>query len=79
MCMLGKFCSLEGASRKTISSIGGLHELVGLQNYGFSASPRDSMVCLPVAETTNKFGASFETPCGRLSVISLTLSVKLYR
>ncbi|KAI3882293.1 hypothetical protein MKW92_019289 [Papaver armeniacum] len=58
----------EGASRKTISNIGGLHELVGLQNYGFSASPRDSMVCLPVAETTNKFKAAFETPCGRLSI-----------
>ncbi|RZC73386.1 hypothetical protein C5167_048866, partial [Papaver somniferum] len=58
----------EGASRKTISNIGGLHELVGLQNHGFSASPRDSMVCLPVAETTNKFKAAFETPCGRLSI-----------
>ncbi|KAI3872225.1 hypothetical protein MKW98_011717, partial [Papaver atlanticum] len=68
----------EGASRKTISNIGGLHELVGLQNYGFSASPRDSMVCLPVAETTNKFGAAFETPCGRLSVIYPSPSLSIY-
>lgn len=61
-------CSLEGLSMKTISKIGGLHQLLGLHEYGFAAVPRDSIQCLPEANSTNKIGASFETPCGRLLV-----------
>ncbi|XAR57530.1 tRNA-guanine(34) transglycosylase, partial [Bertholletia excelsa] len=56
---------LEGPSWKTISNIGGLHQMLGLQEYGFVAVPRDSIVCLPECDSTNKIGASFETPCGR--------------
>ncbi|OVA08084.1 tRNA-guanine(15) transglycosylase-like [Macleaya cordata] len=59
---------LEGPSPKTISNIGGLHEMLGLHNYGFAAAPRDSMVCLPVSEKSNHIGASFETPGGRLLI-----------
>ncbi|EEF35976.1 queuine tRNA-ribosyltransferase, putative [Ricinus communis] len=56
---------LEGVSRKTISHIGGLHQMVGLHDSAFVAVPRDSIQCLPECGSTNKFGASFETPCGR--------------
>ncbi|MBA0624042.1 hypothetical protein Godav_009452, partial [Gossypium davidsonii] len=31
-------------------------------------SPEDSIQCLPEANSTNKIGASFETPCGRLLI-----------
>ncbi|KAL5704064.1 tRNA-guanosine(34) preQ1 transglycosylase [Ranunculus cassubicifolius] len=56
---------LECPTPKAISSIGGLHKMVGLPNYCFAAAPRDSLLCLPVCETSNKMGASFESPCGR--------------
>ncbi|KAJ4713774.1 Queuine tRNA-ribosyltransferase accessory subunit 2 [Melia azedarach] len=56
---------LEGPSPKTISSIGGLHTMLGLHDYGFAAVPRDSIHSLPECDSTNKIGASFETPCGR--------------
>ncbi|KAL9432425.1 hypothetical protein AB3S75_027458 [Citrus x aurantiifolia] len=58
----------EGPSPKTISSIGGLHQMVGLHEYGFAAVARDSIQCLPECGSTNKTGASFETPCGRLLI-----------
>ncbi|XP_058090095.1 uncharacterized protein LOC131236726 [Magnolia sinica] len=56
---------LECPSPKTISNIGGLHKMMGLHEYGFIAAARDSIVCLPNYENTNKLGASFETTCGR--------------
>ncbi|CAK9139204.1 unnamed protein product [Ilex paraguariensis] len=56
---------LEDLSPKTISDIGGLHQILGLHEYVFSAIPRDSILCLPECNSTNKTGASFETPCGR--------------
>ncbi|KAG4201043.1 hypothetical protein ERO13_A05G252301v2 [Gossypium hirsutum] len=59
---------LEGLSMKTISKIGGLHQLLGLHDHCFVAVPRDSIQCLPEANSTNKIGASFETPCGRLLI-----------
>lgn len=43
--------------------------MVGLPEYGYAAVARDSIQCLPECNSTNKFGASFETPCGRLLVI----------
>lgn len=43
--------------------------MLGLHEYGFAAVPRDSIVCLPECDSTNKIGASFETPCGRRLVI----------
>lgn len=58
-------CSIEGISSATISKIGGLHDLLGLREYALAAAPRDSDVCLPESNSTNKFGASFETPSGR--------------
>ncbi|KAK3001386.1 hypothetical protein RJ639_021478 [Escallonia herrerae] len=57
--------SMEGLSTKTISNIGGLHQMLGLQEYGLAAVPRDSIVCLPEHESSNKMGTSFETPSGR--------------
>lgn len=56
---------IEGISFETISKIGGLHDLLGLREYALAAAPRDSDVCLPESNSTNKFGASFETPSGR--------------
>ncbi|KAF2296948.1 hypothetical protein GH714_013482 [Hevea brasiliensis] len=56
---------LEGPSMKTMSNIGGLHKMVGLHDYAFAAVARDSIQCLPESDSTNKIGASFETPCGR--------------
>ncbi|KAL6973893.1 tRNA-guanosine(34) preQ1 transglycosylase [Sarracenia purpurea var. burkii] len=59
---------LEGLSPKIMSNIGGLHQMLGLHKYAFAAVPRDSVVCLPECDGTNKTGASFETPCGRLLI-----------
>ncbi|ONI35629.1 hypothetical protein PRUPE_1G546900 [Prunus persica] len=56
---------LEGLSPQTISKIGGLHQMLGLPEHGFVCIPRDSIQCLPECNSSNKFGASFETPCGR--------------
>lgn len=42
--------------------------MLGLPEYGFAAVARDSIQCLPECNSTNKLGASFETPCGRLLV-----------
>ncbi|GAB2209627.1 hypothetical protein Droror1_Dr00026846 [Drosera rotundifolia] len=53
---------------ETISKIGGLHQMLGLQEYGFAAVPRDSIVALPDTTSTNKKGASFETSFGRLLI-----------
>ncbi|KAH9620487.1 hypothetical protein KSS87_004844 [Heliosperma pusillum] len=58
----------EGISAQTISNVGGINKLIGLQQYGFGAVLGDSIVCLPEPNSTNKFGASFETPSGRLLV-----------
>ncbi|KAL9243653.1 hypothetical protein vseg_017513 [Gypsophila vaccaria] len=58
----------QGISTQTISTVGGLDKLLGLQNHGFGAVLRDSIVCLPEPNSTNKIGASFETPSGRLLV-----------
>ncbi|XP_059449695.1 uncharacterized protein LOC132180771 [Corylus avellana] len=59
---------LEGLSPKTISNIGGLHQMLGLHDYVLAAVGRDSIQCLPECNSTNKIGASFETPCGRLLI-----------
>ncbi|GER34207.1 queuine tRNA-ribosyltransferase [Striga asiatica] len=58
--------SWEGISLKTISDLGGLHKMVGLDEHAFVAVPRDSVISLPDYQSTNKIGASFETPSGRL-------------
>lgn len=42
--------------------------MLGLHEHLFVAVARDGIECLPVIEGTNKLGASFETPCGRLLV-----------
>ncbi|KAJ6952418.1 queuine tRNA-ribosyltransferase accessory subunit 2-like [Populus alba x Populus x berolinensis] len=59
---------MEGISSKTISSIGGLHKMLGLHDFGLAAVARDSIQCLPESSASNKLGASFETPCGRLLI-----------
>ncbi|XP_073046548.1 uncharacterized protein [Primulina eburnea] len=55
----------EGISMKTISEMGGLHNVVGLKDHIFFAVPRDSITSLPDYQSANKMGASFETPSGR--------------
>ncbi|XP_058729456.1 uncharacterized protein LOC131601608 [Vicia villosa] len=59
---------LEGLSPATIAKIGGIHKLIGLNDYGIAAVARDSVHSLPESKGANKFGATFETPCGRLLV-----------
>ncbi|KAJ4850640.1 hypothetical protein Tsubulata_023975 [Turnera subulata] len=59
---------LEGLSTKTIAAIGGLHQMLGLHDYVYAAVLRDPIQCLPECDASNKFGASFETPCGRVLV-----------
>ena len=56
-------------SKCTISNVGGLHQMLGLPEYGFAAVARDSTQCLPECNSRNKLGASFETPCGRLLLV----------
>ncbi|XP_051122974.1 uncharacterized protein LOC127245873 isoform X5 [Andrographis paniculata] len=58
-------CGLEGISMKTISELGGLHQMLGLKDHVFVAVPRDSIISLPDYQSANRLGASFETPCGR--------------
>ncbi|KAK4421871.1 Queuine tRNA-ribosyltransferase accessory subunit [Sesamum alatum] len=58
----------EGISLKTISELGGLHQMLGLKEHVFAAVPRDSIISLPEYQSANKMGASFETPCGRLLI-----------
>ncbi|KAI4332367.1 hypothetical protein L6164_017282 [Bauhinia variegata] len=59
---------LEGLSTKTISKIGGLHQMLSLHEYGLAAVARDSIQSIPESKGSSKLGASFETPCGRLLV-----------
>jgi hypothetical protein len=42
--------------------------MLSMPEYGFIAIPRDSVMCIPNAEGSNKFGASFETPFGHRMV-----------
>ncbi|KAL3828414.1 hypothetical protein ACJIZ3_017216 [Penstemon smallii] len=57
---------LEGISLKTISEMGGLKHIAGLrQDCIFNAVPRDSIISLPDFQSSNKTGASFDTPSGR--------------
>ncbi|PON59750.1 tRNA-guanine(15) transglycosylase-like [Trema orientale] len=58
----------EGLYPKTISSLGGLNQMLGLPDYAFAAVARDSIQSLPEYNSTNKIGASFETRCGRLLI-----------
>uniref|UniRef100_A0A3Q7J588 Queuine tRNA-ribosyltransferase accessory subunit 2 n=1 Tax=Solanum lycopersicum TaxID=4081 RepID=A0A3Q7J588_SOLLC len=59
---------LEGISLKAISNIGGLHPLLGLHDHIMVAVPRDSIISIPDHDSTNRIGASFETPCGRMLI-----------
>ncbi|XP_072971027.1 uncharacterized protein [Typha angustifolia] len=59
---------MECPASETISNIGGLHQMLGLQQHILVAAASDSVESLPESESTNKLGASFETPCGRLLV-----------
>ncbi|CAI9108225.1 OLC1v1007779C1 [Oldenlandia corymbosa var. corymbosa] len=59
---------LEGISPKTISDVGGLHQMIGLHQHIFVAVPRDSITSIPEHQSTNKTGPSFHTPGGRLLI-----------
>ncbi|KAM3320457.1 queuine tRNA-ribosyltransferase accessory subunit 2 isoform X1 [Capsicum chacoense] len=59
---------LEGISLKAISNTGGLHSLLGLRDHILVAVPRDSIISIPDHDSTNRIGASFETPCGRMLI-----------
>ncbi|KAL3621579.1 hypothetical protein CASFOL_036491 [Castilleja foliolosa] len=58
----------EGISMKTISDLGGLHQMIGLHDHVFSAVPRDPILSIPNYQSSNTLGASFETPYGRLLI-----------
>jgi len=58
----------ECPSPSTVTAIGGVHGMLSMPEYGFIAIPRDSVMCIPNAEGSNKFGASFETPFGHRMV-----------
>lgn len=49
--------------------------MLGLHEHGFVAVARDSVLSLPEPDSTNKFGASFETPCGRRLVNQMFFSL----
>lgn len=57
--------SMECPSAKTIKNIGGVHQMAGLPDHFFIASPSDSVESLPEYGGTNRVGAAFETPNGR--------------
>ncbi|CAN1234626.1 Queuine tRNA-ribosyltransferase accessory subunit 2 [Linum perenne] len=56
---------LDTMSLKVISKLGGLNQMLGLHSHAFAAVARDSIQCLPEFKSSNKLGASFETPSGR--------------
>ncbi|CAL1412589.1 unnamed protein product [Linum trigynum] len=56
---------VETMSPNIISKLGGLNQILGLQRHAFAAFPRDSVQCLPEFDSSNKLGASFDTPSGR--------------
>ncbi|CAL0314715.1 unnamed protein product [Lupinus luteus] len=58
----------EGVSTNTVSKLGGLHQMLGLNKYCIVAVPRDSVQCIPQFKGATKFGPSFDTPSGRLLV-----------
>ncbi|RDX98315.1 hypothetical protein CR513_18782, partial [Mucuna pruriens] len=61
-------CNLEGLASTTISKIGGLHQMLGLHQYGIVVVVKDSIQCLRESKGATKLGATFETPCGRLLI-----------
>ncbi|KAE9595267.1 hypothetical protein Lal_00018903 [Lupinus albus] len=59
----------EGVSTNTISKLGGLHQMLGLNNkYVIVSVPRDSIQSIPQFKAATKFAPSFDTPSGRLLV-----------
>lgn len=54
---------------EAISEMGGLHQMVGLKEHVFAANPADSIISVPDYQSSNKIGASFETPSGRFLVL----------
>lgn len=52
--------------------------MLGLHDRILTAVPRDSITSLPEYESTNKTGASFDTPCGRRLVFSPFLTFFLH-
>lgn len=61
-------CSWDCPSPSTVETIGGVHGMLSMPEYGFIAIPRDSVLCIPNPGGSNKFGASFETPFGNRMV-----------
>lgn len=51
--------------------------MLGLHEHVFAAVPRDDIISLPDYQSTNKTGASFETPCGRLLVKLCSLFIEI--
>lgn len=68
------FFSLEGISLKAITEMGGLHQMLGMRDYVYAANPADSIISIPDYQSSNKLGASFETPSGRFLVCNFSVS-----
>ena len=62
---------MEGISLKAVSEMGGLHQMLGLKEHVFAANPADPILSVPDHQSSNKIGASFETPSGRFLVSNL--------
>ncbi|KAG6419920.1 hypothetical protein SASPL_116433 [Salvia splendens] len=62
---------VEGISLKAVSEMGGLHQMLGLKELVFAANPADPILSVPDHQSSNKIGASFETPSGRFLVYNL--------
>ncbi|XP_047976471.1 queuine tRNA-ribosyltransferase accessory subunit 2-like isoform X2 [Salvia hispanica] len=59
---------VEGISLKAVSEMGGLHQMLGLKEHVFAANPADPILSVPDHQSSNKIGASFETPSGRFLI-----------
>ncbi|XP_042060965.1 queuine tRNA-ribosyltransferase accessory subunit 2-like [Salvia splendens] len=59
---------VEGISLKVVSEMGGLHQMLGLKEHVFAANPADPILSVPDHQSSNKIGASFETPSGRFLI-----------
>ena len=70
------FCSIDGPSPKTLATVGGLHNLISLPDFAVVAIARDSIICYAEPDTSNKLGASFQTPFGR-RLVCFHYNVKL--
>lgn len=47
--------------------------MLGMRDYVYAANPADSIISIPDYQSSNKLGASFETPSGRFLVCNFAV------